>query len=410
MINLLQQVRAASRSLALLSDKQKNALLLSLAEELLASQNTLLTANQKDLDKMDSADPKYDRLCLTPERIEAIAADIKNVVTLPSALGETIEQRTLENGLELKKIRVPLGVIGVIYEARPNVTFDVFSLCFKSGNASVLKGGSDAADSNKAAMQIIKSTLKKHNLDTNFTLLLPPDREAVKTLLEADKFVDVIIPRGGQNLINFVKKNSRVPIIETGAGICHTYVDKHADLQKARAIITNAKTRRVSVCNALDTLVIHKERLPDLPVLTEELAQKGTEIFADEPSCAALPAYPNLKKALPEHFGTEFLSNRMSIKTVSSLEEAIDHITRFSSMHSEAIVTEDQNSAQEFLTKVDAAVVYVNASTAFTDGAQFGMGAEIGISTQKLHARGPMALKELTSYKWIVRGDGQVRQ
>jgi len=377
----------------------------------LAHQDKLLAANQKDLDRMDPEDPKYDRLQLNPERIEGMASDIRNVASLKSPLGEILEQRTLENGLDLKKVRVPLGVIGVIYEARPNVTFDVFSLCFKSGNASVLKGGSDAKDSNAAGIELIKSVLEKNGVDPNITHLLPPDREAVKHLLEADEFVDVIIPRGGQKLINFVKENSRVPVIETGAGICHTYVDKSANLKIARDVITNAKTRRVSVCNALDTLVIHRDLLEKLPDLTSELAEKDTQIFADEEAFAALEnSYPNLQKATEEHFGTEFLSNKMSIKTVANLDEAIEHISEHTSMHSEAIIADDEATLDEYLNRIDAAVVYANTSTAFTDGAQFGLGAEIGISTQKLHARGPMALAELTSYKWIVRGNGQTRK
>jgi len=406
------KVQTASRSLPLIPEEKMNAVLTDLADHLVANTKTILTANKSDLDRMDSADPKHDRLLLNEERIAGIASEMKNVASLPCPLGEILEERTLENKLHLQKIRVPLGVIGIIYEARPNVTFDVFSLCFKSGNACVLKGSSDAKDSNEAAVKLIHEILKKHDIDTDVCFLMPPEREHVQTLLSAKKYVDTIIPRGSQGLIDFVTENSVVPVIETGAGICHTYFDESADRQKGREIITNAKARRVSVCNALDCLIIHESRLSDLPYLMQKLGEAGCTIYADPDAYSALsPDYPAklVQEAKKEHFGTEFLSLKMSIKTVFSVEEAVDHITKYSSKHSEAIISEDQTSTEFFLKNVDASSVYHNTSTAFTDGAQFGLGAEIGISTQKLHARGPMSLREITSYKWLIHGDGQVR-
>jgi glutamate-5-semialdehyde dehydrogenase len=346
------------------------------------------------------------------ERIAAIANDVNNVAGLVSPLGEILSDKTLENKLQIKKIRVPLGVVGVIYEARPNVTVDVFSLCFKTGNVAVLKGGSDAEFSNIALAEIIHQVLKKHNINSDVLTLLPAERAATEALLNATGFVDVLIPRGSQSLINFVRVNSKIPVIETGAGIVHTYFDESGDLEKGKAIILNAKTRRVSVCNALDCVLIHQKRLADLSALLSPLATKEVELFADEKSYEILSAtYPThlLNKALPEHFGTEFLSLKMAVKVVEDLNEALDHIANYSSKHSEAIIAEDANNIAQFLNQVDAAAVYANTSTAFTDGAQFGLGAEIGISTQKLHARGPMGLAELTSYKWIVQGDGQIR-
>jgi len=405
-------VAAASRGLNLLSDEKINHLLADLAESALASIPFLLAENKKDLDRMDAQDPKYDRLKLTEQRIKDIAADIVNVTKLPSPLRKTLAHKTLPNGLEFTKLTVPLGVIGIIYEARPNVTFDVFALCIKSGNACVLKGGSDADFSNKAIMQLIKSTLQKNGINSCAAELLPAAREATEALLNAVGFVDVLIPRGSQSLIDFVRQHAKVPVIETGAGIVHTYFDETADLEKGKHIIHNAKTRRVSVCNALDCLLIHKDRLQDLPVLLQPMTQHDVQVYADESSLAALSGnYPAqlLSNATPEHYGTEFLSYKMSVKTVGSLDEALEHIAQYSSKHSEAIVSENEMHIDTFLKAVDAAVVYANVSTAFTDGAQFGLGAEIGISTQKLHARGPMALEELTSYKWIVRGSGQVR-
>jgi glutamate-5-semialdehyde dehydrogenase len=385
----------------------------SLARITLDSIPQLIEANKKDLDRMDPTDPKYDRLMLTEERIKAITEEIHQVMNLQNPLGRILEEKTLPNGLSLKKISVPLGVLGIIYESRPNVTFDVFSLALKSGNGLVLKGSADAAESNIAIMKLIHQALKENGLPEEAFQLLPADRSATKALLEAVGYVDIIIPRGSQGLIDFVRLNAKVPVIETGAGIVHTYYDEFADLEKGKAIILNAKTRRVSVCNALDCLIIHQKRLSDLPEIVSELVQKGVTIFADEPSYAVLKDQPfsgNIHLATPEHFGTEFLSLKMSIKTVKDLEGALDHISTFSSKHSEAIISENQEHLDLFLHSVDAAAVYANASTAFTDGNQFGMGAEIGISTQKLHARGPMALNELTSYKWIIQGSGQVRE
>ena len=407
-----ENVRKASRALSLLSDKKINQVLVDLAEATLDQIPAILEENKKDLVRMDSEDPKYDRLKLTQERIEAIAGDIEKVAHLPSPVGRILEGKQLENGLLMKKVSVPIGVIGIIYESRPNVTFDVFSLCLKSGNALVLKGSSDAHASNLVIVEIIHQVLEKNQIDKNVVILLPADREATKEMLQAVDYIDLIIPRGSQGLINFVRDNSKVPVIETGAGIVHTYFDVSADIQKGSAIINNSKTRRVSVCNALDCLIIHRDRLEDLKPIGEKLAEKSVRIYADPLSYEVLrQIYPEelLAPAQEEHYGTEFLSMTLSVKTVANLQGALDHIAKHSSKHSEAIIAEDERTIDLFLKSVDAAAVYANASTAFTDGAQFGMGAEIGISTQKLHARGPMALEELTSYKWTVRGSGQIR-
>jgi glutamate-5-semialdehyde dehydrogenase len=386
--------------------------LLDVAKVAIEQTNFLLQENKKDLERMDPADPKYDRLTLTADRIKAIAGDIENVAGLNSPLGAVLSDKTLPNGLHISKVRVPLGIVGVIYEARPNVTFDVFALCFKTGNISILKGGSDADNSNRAIIKIIHQVLSAHNIDVNVATLLPVEREATEALLNAVGYVDVLIPRGSQSLINYVRNNSKVPVIETGAGIVHTYFDETGDLDKATAIIDNAKTRRVSVCNALDCLIINSKRLGDLMHVVEPLGEKKVTLYADKTAYSILDGiYPAelLYEAKPEHFGTEFLSMKMAIKTVNSLDEALNHIAINSSKHSEAIISEDELNIETFLNQVDAAAVYVNTSTAFTDGAQFGLGAEIGISTQKLHARGPMGLEELTSYKWIVKGNGQIR-
>lgn len=407
-----EKIREASRELALLDEQKINTILEDLALATLANLPYILEENQKDLDKMDPGDPKYDRLKLNPERLKGIVADIRQVGRLSSPIGLVLEKKNLENGLSLKKISVPIGVLGIIFESRPNVTFDVFSLCIKSGNAVVLKGSSDAHASNLAIVSLIQEVLKKNGVNKNIATLLPAEREATKEMLQAVGFIDLIIPRGSQGLINFVRDNSKVPVIETGAGIVHTYYDASASLQKGASIIANAKTRRVSVCNALDCLIMNKERLGDLREIGNKLAEKKVLIFADLPAFEVLKEfYPSelLEPAKEEHFGTEFLSMTMSIKTVNNLPEALDHIARYSSKHSEAIIAEDETSIDLFFKSVDAAAVYANTSTAFTDGSQFGMGAEIGISTQKLHARGPMALKELTSYKWTVRGNGQIR-
>ena len=387
-------------------------ILTDVAAAAIAQTEYLLKENQKDLDRMDRKDPKYDRLTLTAERIADIAKEIKNVASLETPLGHVFSEKTMPNGLHITKVRVPLGVVGVIYEARPNVTFDVFSLCFKTGNVCILKGGSDAHYSNKAIVSIIHEILLSHNIDVNVATLLPAEREASDALLNATGYVDVLIPRGSQQLIDHVRNNSMVPVIETGAGIVHTYFDEFGDLEKGADIICNAKTRRVSVCNALDCLIVHYTRLRDLPQLVKQLGEKKVAIYADKTAFTILKGhYPDnfLNHAKPEHFGTEFLAMRMSLKVVESFDDALEHIKKYSSKHSEAIISEDAGSVEQFLNEVDAAAVYVNASTAFTDGAQFGLGAEIGISTQKLHARGPMGLEELTSYKWVVRGNGQTR-
>lgn len=411
-IHLLQQSVQASRQLIMLDDEAINRILTDTADELMKRQDEVLAANGKDLARMDPANPKYDRLKLTSARLEGIAGDMRNVASLPSPLGKTLGETTRPNRMLIRKISVPFGVIGVIYEARPNVTFDVFSLCLKSGNACVLKGGSDADDSNRALVAIIHRVLEQHGIAPSVCTLLPADREATTELLNAVGLVDLIIPRGSSSLINFVRDHSRVPIIETGAGICHTYFDKDGDKDKGQAIVNNAKTRRVSVCNALDCLIVHKERLSDLPYICEKLQESHVIVYADEPAFSALSGhYPQelLQPADDDSFGTEFLDYKMSIRTVSSLQEALEHIARYSSKHSESIISESAETIRLFQQQVDAACVYANVSTAFTDGAQFGFGAEIGISTQKLHARGPMALPELTTYKYIIIGNGQIR-
>lgn len=411
-LEVFKKVKAATRALNLIEKETIDKVLLALADETEAQCDAILKENQKDLDKMDKANPMYDRLMLTKERIAGIASDIRNVAKLPSPLGRTLAQRTLANGLQISKISVPFGVIGIVYEARPNVTFDVFSLCFKTGNACVLKGGTDAHCSNTAIIKVIHSVLDKFGICNDIVALLPAGREATGDLLNAIDYVDLIIPRGSANLINFVRQNAKVPVIETGAGICHTYFDETGDLKKGADIIFNGKTRRVSVCNALDCVIINEKRLLDLPALCERLATKNVTIFADVKAYTVLDGkYPAalLKKATEESFGTEFQDYKLAIKTVASIEEALAHIEKYSSKHSEAIVSEDEASIAKFDKMVDAACVYTNAPTSWTDGAQFGLGAEIGISTQKMHARGPMALEEITTYKWIIKGNGQMR-
>ena len=409
---LLRETAVAAKQLVALPDEQVVKILRQVADALDAHLAEVLAANAEDLQRMDPANPKYDRLKLTADRVAAIANDMRNVASLPSPLGRVLQETVRPNGMVIKKISVPFGVIGVIYEARPNVTFDVFSLCFRSGNACVLKGGSDADSSNRALVKIIRSVLMEQGIDPAVCTLLPPEREATEELLNAVGWVDLIIPRGSGALIRFVRDHARVPVIETGAGICHTYFDQAGDVEKGRAIVNNAKTRRVSVCNALDCLIVHRARLADLPALCERLAEHKVRIYADEEAFASLAGhYPEelLEQATAESYGTEFLDYKMSIRTVDSLEEALAHIARYSSKHSESIVSEDANAIRQFQRCVDAACVYANVSTAFTDGAQFGFGAEIGISTQKLHARGPMALPELTTYKYIIEGSGQIR-
>lgn len=407
-----ENVKWAARSLASINAEQTRALLKALSKALLVESDKILEANARDLSQMPSEDPRYDRLKLTPDRLEGMAHDLISVSNLESPIGELLEKRTLSNGLKLEKKRVPLGVIGVIYESRPNVTVDVFALCLRSGNACVLKGGSDAKNSNAELVRIIRNVLLEHGLNPDIIQLLPADRQAASELMCAVGYVDVLIPRGSQHLIASVRDQAKIPVIETGAGIVHTYFDESADLEMGQAVVCNAKTRRVSVCNALDCLIMHKSRLSDLPVLVLPLAKQQVELFADRLAFEKLNGlYPKelLNPASEEDFGTEFLSLKLAIKTVDNLDQALDHIYQYSSKHSEAILAQDETVINRFLDEVDAAAVYVNTSTAFTDGAQFGLGAEIGISTQKLHARGPMALKELTSYKWIIKGDGQVR-
>ena len=409
---IFQASRDASIDLALLNNDTINKILLAVADKAIQATDAILAANAKDLSRMDPANPMYDRLKLTKERIEGIAGDTRNVATIPSPLGKVLKHATLPNGLDLKRVSVPFGVIGIVYEARPNVTFDVFSLCLKAGSACILKGGKDADDSNRAIVSLIKEVLKEFGVNENAITLLPATHEATGALLHANGFVDLVIPRGSKRLIDFVRQEASVPVIETGAGVCHAYFDKDGDTEKGARIINNAKTRRVSVCNALDCTLIHADRLSDLPVICEPLKASNVLIYADEPALAVLQGnYPAelLKPSTEESYGTEFQAYTMAIKTVASADEAIRHIRRFGSGHSECIITENRATADLFMVQVDAACVYHNVPTSFTDGAQFGLGAEIGISTQKLHARGPMALEEICTYKWLIEGDGQVR-
>ncbi|MBR1484283.1 MAG: glutamate-5-semialdehyde dehydrogenase [Prevotella sp.] len=444
MKEMFERVKRASRGLTLLTDEARNSVLIDVAQAIVDRQETILSANADDLSRMDPANPLYDRLQLTPARLEAIAQDMRNVATLPTPLGHVTKQKTLPNGLRLCRVSVPFGVIGMIYEARPNVTFDVFSLCFKSGNACVLKGGKDADSSNRAAVEVIHDVLCSHGLDPDVVTLLPATHEATGAMLTAVGYIDLCIPRGGRRLIDFVRDNARVPVIETGAGVVHTYFDKDGDLEMGRRIVCNAKTRRVSVCNALDSLIIHRSRLKDLPALVEPLLTHTPPVtlYLDDEAYNALtsaslsaaatipspsgegpsasvatipspsgegPSAALLQKATVDSYGTEFMDYKMAVKTVGSLDEALDHIGRYGSGHSEAIVTASEEAARRFQQHVDAACVYWNAPTSFTDGAQFGLGAEIGISTQKLGPRGPMALEEITTYKWLIEGEGQTR-
>ena len=408
-----ERVRAASKSLTALTDQQRNEILQAVANAIIDFKERILVANAQDLAKMDPKNPLYDRLQLTEKRLKDIASDMRNVASLPSPLGHVTKEKTLPNGLRLHRVSVPFGVIGMIYEARPNVTFDVFSLCFKSGNACVLKGGSDADLSNQAAIELIHEVLQQYGVNPNIATLLPATHEATGELLNAVGYVDLCIPRGGRRLIDFVRDTARIPVIETGAGVVNTYFDKEGDLEMGKAIVCNAKTRRVSVCNALDCLLIHEERLGDLFELVKPLLDHKVTLYADGPAYQLLTGhYPAilLEPATDDSFGTEFMDYKMAIRTVSSLNEAIDHIDRYGSGHSEAIITQNEATARRFQQAVDAACVYWNAPTSFTDGAQFGLGAEIGISTQKLGPRGPMALEEITTYKWIIEGEGQVRK
>ena len=387
----LKKTKAASRLLATISDDKRNEILLAVADAIIANKERILKANAEDLAKMDPKNPLYDRLQLTDKRLEDIASDMRNVSKLPSPLGRILKESTLPNGLRLKRVSVPFGVIGMIYEARPNVTFDVFSLCFKSGNACVLKGGKDADCSNRAEVEIIHQVLEANGVNPDVVTLLEATHEATAEMLNAVGYIDVCIPRGGRRLIDFVRDNAKVPVIETGAGVVHAYFDEFGDLEMGKRIIDNAKTRRVSVCNALDCLIIHRSRLADLPALLEPVVKKNVEVVYDD-------------------FGTEFMDYKMAVKVVDSIDEAIEHIATYGSGHSECIITNNKDNALKFQQLVDAACVYVNAPTSFTDGAQFGLGAEIGISTQKLGPRGPMGLEEITTYKWLIEGEGQIRK
>ena len=410
---MLKKALEAGRSLNVTDPQKIIDALLVIAEDALSNTEYILSENRKDLALMKESDPRYDRLLLNPQRIEGIASDIKNVTCMPSPLGRILSENRRPNGLLISRISVPFGVIGVIYEARPNVTFDVFSLCLKSGNACILKGGSDAIHSNTAIVSIIKNALRRSGICEDIVTLLPAGRDETAQLLKAREYVDLIIPRGSRELIDFVRDNSSIPVIETGAGICHTYFDEFGDREKGKKIVNNAKTRRVSVCNALDCLIIHENRLDDLSYIVELCKDSDVVIYADNSSYRALKgSYPDelLKKANRESFGTEFLSYKMAVKTVRSVQDAIEHINIYGSRHSEAIISENDDNIHLFESLVDASSVYSNTSTAFTDGAEFGLGSEIGISTQKLHARGPMALEALTTYKWIIAGNGQIRK
>ena len=410
LIETFQRVKRASKRLALLSDEQRNEILRAVADAIITNKERILKANAQDLAKMSDDNPLYDRLQLTESRLEVIASDMRNVACLPSPLGHITKQKTLPNGLRLCRVSVPFGVIGMIYEARPNVTFDVFSLCFKSGNACVLKGGKDADCSNREEVALIHEILQQYGVSQDVVALLPATHEATGEMLNAVGYVDLCIPRGGRKLIDFVRDTARIPVIETGAGVVNTYFDQDGNLEMGRAIIHNAKTRRVSVCNALDCLLLHQARLSDLEVLVKPLAEKHVIIYADEQAYAAIDGkYPYLEHATAESFGTEFMDYKLAIKTVASLQEALEHIDQNGSGHSESIITMNEQTARQFQSHVDAACVYWNAPTSFTDGAQFGLGAEIGISTQKLGPRGPMALEEITTYKWLIEGEGQVR-
>ena len=405
-----ERVKRASKSLALLTDEQRNEILNAVANAIINHKERILEANAQDLAKMSKDNPLYDRLQLTDSRLEGIASDMRNVATLPSPLGHVTKQKTLPNGLRLCRVSVPFGVIGMIYEARPNVTFDVFSLCFKSGNACILKGGKDADCSNREEVALIHEILEQFGVSKDVVALLPATHEATGEMLNAVGYVDLCIPRGGRKLIDFVRDTARIPVIETGAGVVNTYFDAEGDLEMGCAIINSAKTRRVSVCNALDCLLVHQDRLVDLADLVKPLADKHVIIYADKQAYQALDGnYPFLEPATDDSFGTEFMDYKLAIKTVASLDEALDHIDQNGSGHSEAIVTMNEQTARKFQAHVDAACVYWNAPTSFTDGAQFGLGAEIGISTQKLGPRGPMALEEITTFKWLIEGEGQIR-
>ena len=408
-----KRAKDAGKCLTRISDEQRNQILNAVADAIIYNKERILQANANDLSRMDKSNPLYDRLMLTEKRLEDIAGDMRNVAKLPTPLGHITKERTLPNGLYLRRMSVPFGVVGIIYEARPNVTFDVFSLCFKSGNVCVLKGGRDADESNRMGVAVIQEVLKEYGISQDVVTLLPATHEATGEMLNAVGYIDLCIPRGGKKLIQFVRDTARIPVIETGAGVVNTYFDETGDLQMGKAIVNNAKTRRVSVCNALDCLIVHQARLNDLPELVSPLQDSNVKTFADTDAFAALDGhYPQelLQPATEDSFGTEFMDYAMAIKTVSSIDEALEHIAQFGSGHSESIITQDEQQATRFQLEADAACVYVNAPTSFTDGAQFGLGAEIGISTQKLGPRGPMALEELTTYKWLINGNGQIRK
>lgn len=410
--SIFEKVKSASTELALIDDDKKNIVIRAVADAILANKEFLLKANAEDLERMDQSNLLYDRLQLTEKRLEGIADDMRHVSTLQSPLGIITKHKVLDNGLDMKRVSVPFGVIGMIYEARPNVTLDVFSLCFKSGNACILKGGKDADSSNFAEVTLIHEVLKKYNINPSVVELLPATHEATTEMLNAVGYIDLCIPRGGKKLITFVRDTAKVPVIETGAGVVNTYFDEFGDMKIGRLIVNNAKTRRVSVCNALDCLLIHKARIKELPELCALLSISNVELYADDPAYGALTGnYPHelLKHADADTYGTEFMDYKMAIKTVPSIDAALNHIRLYGSGHSECIITEDSKNAKIFQTKVDAACIYVNAPTSFTDGGQFGLGAEIGISTQKLGPRGPMALEEITTYKWLIEGHGQIR-
>jgi len=392
------------------SDKQIKAALKSIADGLLKDAAILLKANAKDLAKQEPDNPRNDRLMLNEQRIKNIANSIRNISKLPNPAGIILQQRTLPNGLQLQKISVPMGVVGAVFESRPNVTFDIAALCLRSQNACLLKGSSDADETNKVSIKIIKNALKQNNLNPDCVTLLPSDREAVKELFSATRYVDVIIPRGSDGLIKFVRENSRVPVIETGAGVCHIYVEREADINKAVDIVVNAKVSRPSVCNAVDAILVDEKIAPEfLEKLKPKMDENRVEIFADKKAYKLLKGYPQLEAASSDDFGREFLSLKCAVKVVKDTDEALQHIQKYSTRHSEAIVSENKKQCERFLKEVDAAAVYSNASTRFTDGEEFGLGAEIGISTQKLHARGPFALEKLVTEKWVIKGNGQIR-
>lgn len=409
---LLEQASEATIAVKLLSDDKKEDILRTLAVKLRVNIKSILAENQKDLNRMPDTDPKKDRLLLTAVRIEDLAKSVEDIAALPDPSNQLLSEKILDNGLLVQKISVPLGVVGVIYESRPNVTVDVAALCIQSGNVCLLRGGTDAFYTNTYLVTLIQEVLAGFDLDVSIVQLLPTDRKFMPELLTATKYVDILIPRGSQQLIDYVREHASVPVIETGAGVCHTYVEASADLESAANIVTNAKVTRPSVCNSLDTVIADKEILePLLQILAPKLKAYQVEIFADQESYLILKSldYPYLKQAVEEDFGREFLDFKCSIKTVDNFDEAIKHIRKFSSKHSEAIISSNMEYCERFLNEVDAAAVYTNASTRFTDGGVFGLGAEIGISTQKLHARGPFALEKLVTEKWIVRGQGQVR-